>query len=85
MKKILTVLGPIKPEELGFTTMHEHVIMDGGWVLRERYKGELQSNDDRYTADDPVSLSNIGLIKRNFMTNWDGLSFDDEEMMLGEV
>lgn len=85
MKKIMTVLGPIKPEELGFTTMHEHVMMDGGWVLRERYKGQLQSNDDRYTADDPVSLSNIGLIKRNFMTNWDGLSFDDEELMLGEV
>ena len=85
MKKILTVLGPIKPEELGFTTMHEHVMMDGGWVLRERYKGQLQSNDDRYTADDPVNLSNIGLIKRNFMTNWDGLSFIDEEMMLGEV
>lgn len=85
MKKIMTVLGPIKPEELGFTTMHEHVMMDGGWVLRERYKGQLRSNDDRYTVDDPVSLSNIGLIKRNFMTNWDGLSFDDEEMMLGEV
>lgn len=85
MKKILTVLGPIEPDELGFTTMHEHVMMDGGWVLRERHKGQLQSNDDRYTADDPVRLSNIGLIKRNFMTNWDGLSFDDEEMMLGEV
>ncbi len=85
MKTIMTVLGPINPEELGFTTMHEHVMMDGGWVLRKRYNTQLPSNDDRYTADDPVSLSNIGLIKRNFMTNWDGLSFDDEVMMLGEV
>jgi phosphotriesterase-related protein len=85
MRKIMTVTGPIKPEELGFTTMHEHVMMDGGWVLRKRYKDQLQTNDFRYTADDPVSLSNIGLIKRNFMTNWDGLSFDDEIMMLGEV
>ena len=85
MKKIMTVLGPIEPEELGFTTMHEHVMMDGGWVLRERYQGQLRTKDDRYTVDDPVSLNNIGLIKRNFMTNWDGLSFDDEEMMLGEV
>jgi phosphotriesterase-related protein len=85
MKKIMTVTGPIEPEKLGFTTMHEHVMMDGGWVLRKRYKDQLQTNDDRYTADDPLSLSNIGLIKRNFMTNWDGLSFDDEIMMLGEV
>jgi phosphotriesterase-related protein len=85
MTRILTVLGPIKPEELGFTTMHEHVMMDGGWVLRNRNRAQLQSNDECYTPDDPVSLSNIGLIKRNFMTNWDGLSFDDEEMMLGEV
>ena len=85
MKKIMTVTGPINPEELGFTTMHEHVMMDGGWVLRKRYNDQLQTNDDRYTADDPLSLSNIGLIKRNFMTNWDGLSFDDEIMMLGEI
>ena len=81
----MTVRGPIAPEELGFTTMHEHVMMDGGWVLRKRHKDQLQTNDDRYTADDQVSLSNIGLIKRNFMTNWDGLSFDDEIMMLGEI
>ena len=85
MKKIMTVTGPINPEELGFTTMHEHVMMDGGWVLRKRYNDQLQTNDDRYTADDPLSLSNVGLIKRNFMTNWDGLSFDDEIMMLGEI
>jgi phosphotriesterase-related protein len=85
MKKIMTVRGPISPEELGFTTMHEHVMMDGGWVLRKRHCNQLLTNDDRYTADDPVSLSNIGLIKRNFMTNWDGLSFDDEIMMLGEM
>ncbi len=85
MTKVMTVLGPIRPEELGFTDMHEHVMMDGGWVLRKRYKSQLQSGDDRYTVDDPVTLSNIGLIKRNFMTNWDGLSFDDEGMILGEV
>jgi phosphotriesterase-related protein len=85
MKKIMTILGPITPDELGFTTMHEHVMMDGGWVLRERFQGQLLTQDDRYSEDDPVSLANIGLIKRNFMTNWDGLSFDDEDMMLEEV
>ena len=85
MKKIMTVLGPITPEELGFTTMHEHVMMDGGWVLRKRFKGQLLTQDDRYSENDPVNLANVGLIKRNFMTNWDGLNFDDEELMLEEV
>lgn len=84
MQQIMTVLGPIAPENFGFTTMHEHVMMDGGWVLRERYNSVLVK-DDRYSEDDPVRLENVGLIKRNFISNWDGLSFDDEELTLGEV
>lgn len=83
--KIMTVLGPIASEDLGFTTMHEHVMMDGGWVLRTRYKDEIKSQNEHYSENDPLSLANIGLIKRNFMTNWDALSLDDENMMLGEV
>lgn len=84
MQQIMTVLGPITPEDLGLTTMHEHVMMDGGWVLKERYSS-LLVQDDRYSENDPVKLENIGLIKRNFISNWDGLSFDDEELILGEV
>lgn len=30
MSKIMTVLGEIKKEDLGFTSMHEHILMDGG-------------------------------------------------------
>ncbi len=84
-KEIMTVLGPISREELGFTTMHEHIMMDGGWVLRERYRDRRLSKDDRYSENHPLTLSNIGLIKRNFATNWDALSLEDEEMMREEV
>lgn len=84
-KKVMTVLGPVEAKDLGFVDMHEHVMMDGGWVLRERHAGALSSQDDRYTVDDPVTLENIGLICRNFMTNWDALSFEDEDLIQGEL
>lgn len=32
---IRTVLGDIKPEELGFTNSHEHLIRSGGIEVRE--------------------------------------------------
>jgi len=30
MKKIQTILGPVPPEKLGVTDIHEHIIVDGG-------------------------------------------------------
>lgn len=84
-QQIMTVLGPISPKELGFISMHEHIMMDGGWILRERRRDTPLSTDDRYSDNDPLSLANVGLIRRNFATNWDALSFEDEEMMTGEV
>jgi phosphotriesterase-related protein len=34
MKKIMTVCGEIAPEELGFTTMHEHTLMDAKKLIK---------------------------------------------------
>lgn len=31
-KKIMTVCGPTIPEELGFTSMHEHVLCDSAFT-----------------------------------------------------
>ncbi len=86
-KKVMTVLGPISPDSLGFTTMHEHVMMDGGWVLlkQQEKQGLPPYVDDRYTKDDPLSLENVAIIRRHFSSNLDALSLEDEEMMLGEV
>ena len=39
MKKVVTVTGEIKPEELGFTDMHEHILMKGR-IFREQFKEE---------------------------------------------
>ncbi len=84
MSKIMTVLGEIKPEDLGFTSMHEHIMMDGGKTIRSRYEDKIPKSI-KVKVDDPVSLENAGLLKRNFILCWDALSLDDEEMMTGEV
>jgi phosphotriesterase-related protein len=36
MPQIMTVLGPISPQDLGFTSMHEHILYDGS-VFRRRF------------------------------------------------
>ena len=83
MKEIMTVLGPIGPNELGFTSMHEHIIHDVS-AARRRYESTL-TRDLPVAADDPVSLENIGLLKRNFTLTFDALRMDDEELMTAEV
>ena len=37
MSEIMTVNGPIDPEDLGFTSMHEHILYDGR-VFRRRFE-----------------------------------------------
>ncbi len=84
MSKIMTVLGEIKKEDLGFTSMHEHILMDGGKPVRDRFANSIPKNI-AIKAEDPLCLANIGLVKRNFILTYDGLSLDDEELMTNEV
>jgi predicted metal-dependent phosphotriesterase family hydrolase len=39
MPKITTVLGPIEPDALGFTSMHEHVLYDGTVYFKRTLSG----------------------------------------------
>ena len=83
MKQIRTVLGPIKPEELGLSSMHEHVLYDGT-VYFKRTEGQFPE-DSLVKADDLVSLDNIGLIQRNLTITKDGCSMLDEDLMTAEM
>lgn len=83
MKQIRTVLGPIKPEELGLSSMHEHVLYDGT-VYFKRTEGQFPE-DSLVKADDLVSLDNIGLIQRNLTLTKDGCSMFDEDLMTAEM
>lgn len=83
MAEIMTVLGAIPSEELGFTSMHEHVLCDAA-VYFNRYKGKYPDSIP-VDPDDPVSLENIGLHRRNFTLTKDACSLLDEDLMIAEL
>ena len=85
MGKIMTVLGPILPKELGFTSMHEHVLSDARFY-RKRWEslGVIPENFE-ISRHDKVNLENIGLLKQNYYMLDDNLYVDDEGIIELEV
>lgn len=83
MAKIMTILGEIEPDQLGFTSMHEHVLFDWSYLIpivasdafRERLK-EIN--------DGPITMANLHSQMRFNWTNYN-LRIDDEDMMVAEV
>ncbi|MDL2218157.1 phosphotriesterase [Christensenellaceae bacterium OttesenSCG-928-M15] len=84
MAKIMTVLGAIAPEELGVTSMHEHILMTGG-CWRKMYLDRHPGIKEPVRGDAKVTLSNTGILRRNNMLCDDAQNLDDEEAMCGEV
>jgi phosphotriesterase-related protein len=83
MTEIMTVLGPIAPEDLGFTSMHEHILFDGS-VWRRRYE-DLIPQDLLGMYQDPISLENVGLLRGNLILVEENLVVNDEELMTAEL
>ena len=79
--KILTVKGPIEPELLGPTIMHEHVLID----YRGRPKGRIKSATDASFYEEPVSLQNLSKIRTWVSENQDNLLLSDVDLALREV
>lgn len=84
MKKVMTVTGEIRPEELGFTDMHEHILMNGR-VFREQFKEEHPGFYEWVGEEEKNTLENIGIIRRNNMFTWDTQDLDDPVVMEREV
>jgi len=85
MTEIMTVLGPIAPEDLGLTSMHEHILYDGT-VYRKRFLELLPSQDQLpVKEDDRLSLENIYHHRQNFILSWDGVSMHEQDVMLEEL
>lgn len=56
--KVVTVLGPVEPDELGVTMVHEHILCDWTSLLREP---EAASQKVLYYA--PVDLTTLGDVR----------------------
>jgi len=84
MGEIITVVGAIESDELGFTSMHEHILKDSSEFLRRRYE-YFFADDMPVKEDDPVSLENIGFLRHSPIMAMDNLRLDDEDVMAAEV
>ena len=78
--KIQTVIGLINPEDLGFTLMHEHILTDLSVFFSMPKEVTL-----REIATQPLSLSNLHIVRYKPMSNLDNCRFTNEELMKKEV
>ncbi len=83
MSYITTVLGNIRPEELGFTSMHEHTVCDMT-MFRRRYEAFLPS-ELPVSYDDPIRLSNLHILKHAVILSRDVLDMNDEDLFTAEA
>jgi phosphotriesterase-related protein len=80
MTAVNTVLGPIAPEQLGVTLMHEHLLLDATPWFREPEAASL-----RTVAYQPVSIEVLGLLRNDPFMSRDNCELFDEETAIEEV
>lgn len=89
--EVMTVTGPVDPNELGVTLPHEHVIIDftlpldapQRWILAERRFPATP--EDRALWNTPIEMRNRAFLIRNIWNNRDSLLLQDTAQMATEV
>ncbi|HJN58854.1 MAG TPA: hypothetical protein QF601_01835, partial [Dehalococcoidia bacterium] len=78
--KTLTVLGPKNINELGKVICHEHLLIDFNVVFQNPHNPK-----ELHLKDEKLSLSNLGWIKKFWVSNKDNLLIDDIEISINEL
>ncbi len=78
--QVMTVTGPIRPAEMGRTLAHEHLILDMSWP---GLWPDVSQRPDLVWQ--PVSITNLGAIRRNYMAVRDNAALDDPLEMAEEA
>lgn len=79
--KIITVLGPIDPEDLGVCSTHEHILFD----FLATYWEEPADTGAKRLADSQICLENRGVLNHNPFAIKENLSFEDVPTAVEEV
>ncbi len=79
-RQIMTVLGPIRPEELGITLAHEHVYCD----LSPLWERPSDPGLDPL-VDKPVSRDDAEVLLRNVLISRDNLRFVEVDSVVEEL
>ena len=77
---VQTVLGPVHPSELGPTTTHEHLHIDFSFMYRP-----ARDTPSEEMADAPITLENLGWVRRNYYSNRFNLQLLDLDTAISEV
>jgi len=80
--RITTVRGPIDPSQLGFTSLHEHILVDLAECFRSRYQKILPNTE---MPDHPFTVENRSTLRHGIILSSENLRLDDEEAAAGEV
>ena len=75
-----TVLGSVRPEELGPTTTHEHLLIDFTVMFHPPAEAS-----ERFKAFQPVTIENLGWVRYDPFRNRDNLEVLDEELAISEA
>ena len=78
--KVQTVTGPIAPDELGVTLIHEHLYFD-----LTCYYQEPQDEKGKGLTNEEIPLSNLFWVKQNTMNSFPNLRCYDEDVLVSEV
>ncbi len=81
MKYIQTVLGPIVPEEMGFTLSHEHVFWDLSFYL----SADVDPNDRSDPRNGPITMDKLGHLHYHLYEYQDNLFQRDLETAVREL
>lgn len=79
-KVIMTVLGPIRPEDSGVILPHEHLFLDMTCYWTQPAEMSL-----RAFAEEPVGLANLWRIRRNPLVNKDNCRLDNFDVAVDEL
>lgn len=78
--RIMTVRGPISPDQLGFASLHEHILCDLADCFRDRFRRLIAPMPDW-----PLDLENRSSLRHAMILSSNNLRLDDEEVMATEV
>lgn len=78
--KVQTVLSLIEPEELGFSSMHEHLLSDFSCLFKEPVISSYKK-----LAYQPVNIKNLSWVRFNPMNNLDNLRLLNKDIIINEL
>ena len=79
-RRVMTVRGPVAPDELGVTLVHEHLLLDGSCWLDHDDDAEASARAAR-----PVTIHRAPLIRDALTSNRDNLVLSDRDTAVAEL